>query len=296
MLPSIKDRSSLNLITDSSNNFYTTLGLIKKLIHSEKDVVLLCYHMSPRFYQSKFKLDLERVLYYDGFHDPLSWNDDKDTRSDNSSKTPYEAVTKIVKDFKLDDATVVIDDLVLFGRSVGVIDHNGVWEGMFHLLHDLSEDYRLFYFVNRLVTNEYHVQALKHVSSYQLNISCCHHSSSYQCEYVLKKKSGKVSREVFTASLQELDFIVSKQTNVVTDTNAAQSDNNVDPTSNLTFNLRLTESEKQARANTVLPYLLTETDKASQLKKSTAMGGHVIYTPDESDDFDDEDPDDDLDI
>ncbi|RKP13605.1 Elongator complex protein 5 [Piptocephalis cylindrospora] len=52
------------------------------------------------------------------------------------------------------------------------------------------------------------------------------------------------------------------------------------------FNLGLTEQEREARDNTVLPYTqITESDKAT-----------FYYQPDEGDDFDDEDPDEDLDI
>ena len=72
----------------------------------------------------------------------------------------------------------------------------------------------------------------------------------------------------------------------------------MDPASNLTFNLRLTNSEKVARSNTVLPYLFTDSSKLTHLsrKSNHGCGGDVIYRPDDADDFDEEDPDDDLDI
>eukprot|EP00043_Microstomoeca_roanoka_P002669 m.39687 g.39687 ORF g.39687 m.39687 type:complete len:312 (-) comp11639_c0_seq2:302-1237(-) len=65
-----------------------------------------------------------------------------------------------------------------------------------------------------------------------------------------------------------------------------------DPHDNLTFNLRLTEEEKAVRAKTALPYAKSHEEKQSVLKGS----GAIYYEPDEGDDFDDEDPDDDLDI
>jgi len=88
-----------------------------------------------------------------------------------------------------------------------------------------------------------------------------------------------------------------KQENVLEST---QQENDVDPTSNLTFNLRLTEGEKEARANTALPYILNESSKLAYLDNSPVVvsSGHgdVIYMPDDADDFDEEDPDDDLDF
>lgn len=51
----------------------------------------------------------------------------------------------------------------------------------------------------------------------------------------------------------------------------------------LTFNLSLTDSQRQAKDNVVLPYL-------------PKTGATVDYEPDEADDFDDDDPDEDLEI
>ncbi|ETE58306.1 Dermal papilla-derived protein 6-like protein, partial [Ophiophagus hannah] len=69
----------------------------------------------------------------------------------------------------------------------------------------------------------------------------------------------------------------------------------VDPTARLTFNLRLTEAERQARESVPLPYHFSEEKKSSLLQTSTEEG-KIYYEPDAADDFDDEDPDDDLDV
>ena len=69
----------------------------------------------------------------------------------------------------------------------------------------------------------------------------------------------------------------------------------VDPTQNLTFNLKLTDDERQARSNLQLPYMYHE-KKTSEVTVHPSGEGKVFYQPDEADDFDDEDPDDDLDI
>ncbi|XP_060541213.1 elongator complex protein 5 isoform X2 [Pantherophis guttatus] len=69
----------------------------------------------------------------------------------------------------------------------------------------------------------------------------------------------------------------------------------VDPTARLTFNLRLTEAERQARESVPLPYHFSEEKKSSLLQTSTEEG-KIYYEPDAADDFDEEDPDDDLDV
>ena len=67
-----------------------------------------------------------------------------------------------------------------------------------------------------------------------------------------------------------------------------------DITSNLTFNLSLTEEQKQARAKLHLPYLLD--DKIKQTQLDLGKKSQIFYEADEGDDLDEEDPDDDLNI
>lgn len=68
----------------------------------------------------------------------------------------------------------------------------------------------------------------------------------------------------------------------------------IDLTSDLRFKLTLTEQQKEARAQLQLPYLLDDKTKQNQL----ALGkkSQIFYQADEADDFDEEDPDDDLNI
>eukprot|EP00730_Choanoeca_flexa_P016923 TRINITY_DN8081_c0_g1_i2.p1 TRINITY_DN8081_c0_g1~~TRINITY_DN8081_c0_g1_i2.p1 ORF type:complete len:210 (+),score=51.76 TRINITY_DN8081_c0_g1_i2:396-1025(+) len=63
---------------------------------------------------------------------------------------------------------------------------------------------------------------------------------------------------------------------------------------NLTFNLKLNDKEKEARSQAVLPY--TKAAEAAYTVDANPGGGAIFYEPDDVDDFDDEDPDDDLDI
>ncbi|KAJ1921679.1 hypothetical protein H4219_000411 [Mycoemilia scoparia] len=71
---------------------------------------------------------------------------------------------------------------------------------------------------------------------------------------------------------------------------AGQNQN--DPTLNLSFNLKLTDEQRVAKESVELPYL--KTDEA-QLG-SNRVPGQIIYQPDEGDDWDEDDPDDDLEI
>ncbi|KAI8983150.1 Elongator complex protein 5 [Pilobolus umbonatus] len=115
-----------------------------------------------------------------------------------------------------------------------------------------------------------------------------------------RKKSGKVQYEsngfihksgplLAVVHVVELG-IEKKQEEVVEEKVTA-----VDPTANLSFNLSLTDEQRKAKENLVLPYM-----KAQQLEVTSEQeekkGGLIYYDPDAADDFDDEDPDEDLDI
>lgn len=97
-----------------------------------------------------------------------------------------------------------------------------------------------------------------------------------------------------------------------------------DPAANLTFNLRLSDSEREAKEKLALPFmfskekykrfhmfqtfhagffLITDLQKSPSLfSRKTALlssgpgSGQIVYEPDANDDYDEEDPDDDLDV
>jgi hypothetical protein len=62
----------------------------------------------------------------------------------------------------------------------------------------------------------------------------------------------------------------------------------------LTFDLRLTEKEKHDRSQVILPY--TASILNSSKSNTTNSSGTITYQLDEADDWDESDPDDDLDI
>lgn len=82
-----------------------------------------------------------------------------------------------------------------------------------------------------------------------------------------------------------------------------------DPTQNLTFNLSLTDSQQKSRSQVPLPYehsgrhtFIVYAQFQARLMSGFQGGppppqsGQILYDPDSADDFDDDDPDEDLDI
>ncbi|XP_013391082.1 elongator complex protein 5 isoform X1 [Lingula anatina] len=118
------------------------------------------------------------------------------------------------------------------------------------------------------------------------------------CDILHKKQSGKImkSKERFSISqnfdIQDVEAVIMLTKRKPEDA----LDTQADPAANLTFNLSLTDAEKEARSQLKLPYMHDDETKHGILQKGTAVHSKIFYQPDEADDFDEEDPDDDLDI
>ncbi|XP_062904787.1 elongator complex protein 5 isoform X1 [Mobula hypostoma] len=108
-----------------------------------------------------------------------------------------------------------------------------------------------------------------------------------------RRKSGKVHRTVECFTVED-DLRLRTAVVPFPDEAPTETSVKVDPTADLTFNLRLTAEEQQARSSVPLPYHLSPARKAALLQGDSKAKIH--YQPDASDDFDEEDPDDDLDI
>uniref|UniRef100_A0A8C8BZJ1 Elongator complex protein 5 n=1 Tax=Oncorhynchus tshawytscha TaxID=74940 RepID=A0A8C8BZJ1_ONCTS len=67
------------------------------------------------------------------------------------------------------------------------------------------------------------------------------------------------------------------------------------PTANLTFNLHLSDTEREAKEKLPLPFDFRE-EKKSALLHLGLSSGRILYEPDANDDYDTEDSDDDLDF
>jgi elongator complex protein 5 len=129
-----------------------------------------------------------------------------------------------------------------------------------------------------------------------------------------RKKSGKVIYEsngfILNEKTQLLDVVPTSQ--LIGEEIKEEEDKEkeleseikamkIDPTANLSFNLSLTDEQRKQKENLVLPYLKAQQlevsiDNEDNSGKKANNGGLIYYDPDAADDFDDEDPDEDLDI
>lgn len=97
------------------------------------------------------------------------------------------------------------------------------------------------------------------------------------------KKNGKIVKQEEYCWYDKSGVLLSEEKKTISKVEDA-----IDPNGLTTFRLSLEETEIKARSELRLPYVKTSEDGDT--------GGKIFYTPDDNDDWDEEDPDDDLDI
>ncbi|XP_066148682.1 elongator complex protein 5 [Euwallacea fornicatus] len=109
--------------------------------------------------------------------------------------------------------------------------------------------------------------------------------------YQYKKSGGRIISEIEEYRFEGESLITTKVAKPDADKLLTKiAPNSVNPEDLTTFKIRLTDEEKLSRDRVVLPYL------PSANKEDPSTEGHIFYQFDEVDDWDEEDPDDDLDI
>ncbi|XP_076015745.1 elongator complex protein 5 isoform X2 [Genypterus blacodes] len=109
-------------------------------------------------------------------------------------------------------------------------------------------------------------------------------------------KSGKVTQDGEIFSIKEdLSVIITQGKPSLPGPKGAEAEELEDPTVNLTFNLLLSDQEREAKEKLALPFVFSK-EKKTALLHSGPGSGRILYEPDAADDYDQEDPDDDLDV
>lgn len=119
-----------------------------------------------------------------------------------------------------------------------------------------------------------------------------------------KRKSGKILHETNAVRFDGQRVVVSAAIQDEEETeDEPEAPASADPTANLSFNLTLTDEQRRAKEKLVLPYMKAQNRGVVEVDSGDRSGnaeppstGSIYYEPDAADDFDDEDPDEDLDI
>ncbi|XP_054608869.1 elongator complex protein 5 isoform X2 [Dunckerocampus dactyliophorus] len=283
------DAGWLLLIQDSCScsgrpllwSFIKSASIRKEVVH------VLSFEVSEDEMEKRLKgSPTERLHFHDAYSDPLGWTDGGGAAF-TVDRFCSEEVTRCVKrSSQLRPAILVIDSLSW------ILRHHST-PAVCQTLQQLKK--------GGVIRN---IIALLHSDMHQLGTpaSLCHLATSLvtvaaglngnEAKITKRLKSGKVLQDEETFTIME-DLTVIGQSKP---SNAMQlQEQETDPAANLTFNLRLSDAERDTKEKLALPFVFSKEKKAALLNPGAGMG-RIMYEPDANDDYDQEDPDDDLDV
>lgn len=271
------------------------LSVISSLCRRVEKVHVICYDRDPSYIHEAVPQDLsKRLIVHDGFNDVLGWNNPEGLNV-NTDLVHY--LENRPGCHSNHNVAIVIDSLspMMLHRSAPytceVISklnrskvHSADVEQVVCLIHSDLHDNHSLSLVEHLATTVAKVipSALDH---FLMATNILHKRISGKIIKV--KEHFNLSETYEIQDVTEIKSVEESSTNI----DAGQAD----PTSNLTFNLTLSDKEREARSQVKLPYTYDKDRQDDTLNKSVGEG-KIFYQPDEADDFDEEDPDDDLDI
>uniref|UniRef100_L7M7L7 Elongator complex protein 5 n=1 Tax=Rhipicephalus pulchellus TaxID=72859 RepID=L7M7L7_RHIPC len=248
------------LITDSFTNTWANRGHNVHILSydREESVIRKCFPPST----------IDRIAIHDAFCTPEKC----------SPSTWMECFDKVTEPF-----TIVIDSL-----STALVYHpfDDIYMGLLCLLRKIKSLQMIVALLHTDVHEEHEVDKLCHLATTTLTPYMRDGASTLGCKTVHRKPGGRVAREDEEFFLKP-DLSMTDIKKVAQKQDAKPVTQQPDPTANLTFNLRLSEEEKAAKDNLVLPYVKTASSSKGK--------GEITYVMEREDDFDEEDdPDDDL--
>lgn len=287
------DTGGFLIIQDSCR--YSGRNLLRSFISSALDreevVHVLGFESSEEELKDALRpAGLQRLHFHNAYSDPLGWTDRSGFTVNEFS---LEELTHLVKQSPHSKpATLVIDSLTWILR-------HGSPPAVCKTLQQLRKGGAV-----RAVT------ALLHADMHQRGTvgSVCHLATSViavspgvkgdeaLAKITKRSKSGKVFQDEEIFSIKEdLTVSILNKPSLPGHTQVDSEEQQTDPTANLTFNLRLSDTEREAKEKLALPFMFSKEKKTALLHPNQGSG-RILYEPDANDDYDQEDPDDDLDV
>ncbi|KAM9312395.1 elongator complex protein 5 [Gastrophryne carolinensis] len=231
-----------------------------------------------------------RVVRHDGFQDPLRWHGDGKPRPFSdlfSARRIRDSLGGSVGGA----VTVVIDSLSWLVWHLPLPSLCRTLRDLSHTPHG-SPHLRLVMLLHSDLHGGGVLHSLCSLADWLLDVGAGP-GNIQSVAIIQRRKSGKVviGKERVRV-LEDLSLLLITEENQSQEPSKAQ----VDPAENLTFNLRLSEAEREKREAAHLPYTFTDSKKLSLLQQGAGGSAKIFYDPEPSDDLDDEDPDDDLDV
>ncbi|XP_030636582.1 elongator complex protein 5 [Chanos chanos] len=231
-----------------------------------------------------------KLHFHNGYTDPLGWTN---CSLFTVKQFTTEHIGQLLKKSTNPKATtLVIDSLSWILRH-----HNPVT--VCQRLHELKKGGSVKVII-ALLHSDLHqrgiVGSICHLATTVISVTPGKRERSAMAKTTRRSKSGKVMQdEEFFNVTKDYAVTVQSRSSYPEPRQTEAETTEADPTANLTFNLRLSEMEREAKEKVALPFVFSQ-EKKSALLKPVKGSGRILYEPDANDDFDQEDPDDDLDI
>lgn len=287
------DAGGFVIVQDSAS--YSGRHLLKSLISAslnrEEVVHVLGYDISGEELKDGLKESaVQRLHFHNAYRDPLGWT--KNPALTVQQFTVEELALLLKQTSHPKPATLVIDSLSWIlrhhkppavCRTLQQLRKGGAVRAIVGLLHADMHPRGTVGSLCRLATSVITVVAGVKGDEAVMKIT-------------KRSKSGKVAQDEETFSIKDdLTVVVQGKSSQLGLKRANTQEQERDPTTNLTFNLRLSDSEREAKEKLALPFAFSK-EKKTALLHSGPGSGRILYEPDANDDYDQEDPDDDLDV
>lgn len=301
-----KEQSKIVLIQDTieESGYPLATCCLKSLSSRFDQVHLLCFDISPQTFKKVLPEEtLSRCTFHDFSSDPLGW-----LENGHVSVKSTDFIHSLQKHPTLRNSCSQGQQIAVMLCSITNLLIHRSPSYTCRLLHRLVDTYtspfsgvtvgQVVCVVHSDLHGEHLLSQLAYIATSVITLQNNSTSNTFMnCHVLHHKTTGKILQinEQFRLSpTYELkDLMVVKPAAVsVTD------EHQPDPTANLTFKLNLTDKEKSDRSRQVLPHIKIQ-NLPQEIKTSCEEGeggGQIFYEPDDADDFDEEDPDDDLDI
>lgn len=275
---------------------YSGRHLLKSYINAalnrEETVHVLGFEISrEELHDGLNRSSIQRLHFHDAYTDPLGWTESPPFTVHQFSSEHIVSLLKQTPHPK--GTTLVIDSLTWILRH-----HNPA--GVCQTLQQLKKGGAVSTVVGLLHSDLHQrgtVGSICHLATSVITVTT---GPRGQCAAIAKttrrSKTGKIMQDEEIFSIKEdLTVLIHSKASHPRSTQTSAEETEADPTANLTFSLRLSETERQAKEKLALPFVFSK-EKKSALLQSGSGSGRILYEPDANDDFDQEDPDDDLDV
>lgn len=286
------DTGAVLIIQDSCS--YSGQHLLKSFIsaalNKEEPVHVLGFDVSEEELKYGLTAPTQRLHFHSAYTDPLGW-------TNRSAFTVHqfcvEELTHLLKQTSHPKpVTLVIDSLSWILRHVSPpavcktlqqLKKGGAVRAVIGLLHaDMHQRGT--------------VGSVCHLATSVITVAPGTKGDEAVAKITKRSKSGKVTQDEEIFSIKgDFSVTVLSKTSHAGHRQTEPEEQQTDPTANLTFNIRLSDTEREAKEKLALPFVFSK-EKKTALLQSGPGSGRILYEPDANDDYDQEDPDDDLDV